>query len=88
MLMYVIEMLCAVATSLVGLALLAAYFAGSARRARAARKREAVAVHLDSVLAQAERELRERQAAAQASAALTAVLPCIGRADRVPRRVA
>jgi len=53
-----------------------------------ARRRQAVAARLDAVVAQAEREHRDRKAAARASAALTTVLPAIQQGDREPRGVA
>jgi uncharacterized protein HemX len=88
MLMYVISMLCAVLVLALGLGFLAAYFTGSARQAKAARRRQAVAAHLDEVLAQAEKEAAARSAAAKASAELTTVLPSISGDDRKPRHVA
>jgi hypothetical protein len=81
--MYVILLLAA--TLLLGLCCLAAYLATARRNAR---KRQAVAARLDAVVAQAEVERNERQAAAKASAALTAVLPAIKQDERAPRRVA
>jgi hypothetical protein len=55
---------------------------------RDARKREAVAARLAPVVEQAAKEHQARNAAAQASAALTTVLPAIQPGDRGPRRVA
>ena len=81
--MYVILVLAAVL--LLGLLGLAAYlFAG----VRTARKRQAIADRLAAVVAQAEQEHKARNAAAKASAALTAVLPAIQEGERAPRRVA
>jgi hypothetical protein len=54
---------------------------------RRASKREAVAARLAAVMARAEQEHRARSAAAQASAALTSVLPAIQPSERTPRRV-
>ena len=81
--MYVILVLAALLV--IGVACVAAYLHKARQRAR---KRQAVAARLDAVVAQAEREHRERKAAAQASAALTTVLPAIPQGDRTPRRVA
>lgn len=72
----------------VGLASLTVCSVMARQSARNARKREAVAARLDSIVARAEREHRDRKAAAQASAALTTVLPAINPGDRAPRRVA
>jgi hypothetical protein len=55
---------------------------------RKARKRQAVAARLAAVAAQAEREHKVRTDAAEASAALTTVLPAIRDDERAPRRVA
>ncbi|MGH3292871.1 MAG: hypothetical protein ACRDP7_13780, partial [Trebonia sp.] len=60
----------------------------AAQRARGVRHERAVEARLNAVLAHAEREQRERRAAAKASAALTAVLPAISQEDQEPRRVA
>ena len=84
--MYVILILCALL--IIGLAFLAVHFARDRQKARTARKQQAVAARLDAVVAQAEREHRERKAAAKASAALTTVLPAIKQGDQTPRRVA
>jgi Flp pilus assembly protein TadB len=73
---------------LLGLAFLGTYFVRAQQNARRARKQQAVAARLDAVVAQAEQEHKERRAAAQASAALTTVLPAIKQGDQVPRRVA
>ena len=81
--MYVILVLAAVL--LLGLLSLAAYLVNTVKTAR---KRQAVADRLATVLAQAEEEHRTRNAAAKASAALTAVLPAIADGERGPRRVA
>ena len=81
--MYVILVLAAVL--LLGLLGLAAYMFSTAKTAR---KRQAVADRLAAVVAQAEEEHRARNAAAKASAALTAVLPAIKQDERGPRRVA
>jgi sensor domain CHASE-containing protein len=70
-----------------GLAFLAVHFARDRQRVRTARKQQAVAARLNAVVAQAERQHRERNAAAEASAALTTVLPAIKQEDRT-RRVA
>jgi hypothetical protein len=83
--MYVILALAAVLIA--GLAFLAVHFVRAGQRARAARKQQAVAARLNAVVARAEREHRERNAEAQASAALTTVLPSIKQGDRT-RRVA
>jgi Flp pilus assembly protein TadB len=71
-----------------GLAFLGTSFVRAQQNARRTRKQEAVAARLDAVVAQAEQEHKERKAAAQASAALTAVLPAIKQGDQAPRRVA
>jgi hypothetical protein len=84
--MYVIFVLSAVL--LLGLALLGVYFVRAQQNARRARKQQAVAARLNAVVAQAEQERQERKAAAQASAALTTVLPAIKQGDQAPRRVA
>ena len=84
--MYVILALSAVL--LIGLAFLAACYVRSRQRARRVRRQQAVAERLNAVVAQAEREHRDRKAAASASAALTEVLPAIKQGDQVPRRVA
>jgi Flp pilus assembly protein TadB len=84
--MYVI--LALFATTIIGLAFLAVCYARSRRRARQARRQQAVAERLNALVAQAEREHRDRKAAAKASAALTEVLPAIKQADAAPRRVA
>lgn len=84
--MYVIVILSALLV--IGLVFLAVHFARDRQRARAARKQQAVAARLNAVVAQAEQERKERKAAAQASAALTAVLPAIKQGDRTPRHVA
>jgi hypothetical protein len=68
-----------------GLSCLAAYLIKTRQRAR---KRQAVAARLDAVVAQAEREHRDRNSAAQVSTALTTVLPAIPQGERAPRRVA
>ena len=81
--MYVILVLAALLV--LGLSCLAAFFVKARQRAR---KLQALAARLDAVAAQAEREYRDRTAAAQASAALTTVLPAIPQGDRTPRRVA
>ena len=81
--MYVILVLAAVL--LLGLLCLAAYLINTVRTSR---KRQAVADRLAAVVAQAEDEHRARNAAAKASAALTAVLPAIADRERGPRRVA
>lgn len=59
---------------LLGLSGLAAYLITARRKAR---RRQAVAARLDAVVVRAERELNDRRAAAQASSALTTVLPAI-----------
>ena len=84
--MYAIVILCALLV--IGLVFLAAHFVRDRQRARAARKQQAVAARLNAVVAQAERKRKERKAAAQASAALTAVLPAIKQGDQAPRHVA
>ena len=84
--MYVIVILCALL--IIGLVFLAVHFVGDRQRARAVRKQQAVAARLNAVVAQAEQERKERKAAAQASAALTTVLPAIKQADQTPRHVA
>ena len=84
--MYVIVILCALLV--IGLVFLAVHFVRGRQRARAARKQQAVAARLNAVVAQAEQERKERKAAAQASAALTTVLPAIKQADQTPRHVA
>jgi Tfp pilus assembly protein PilF len=56
--------------------------------ARTTRKHEAVAARLSAALALAEAERRELEAAAEASDAITAVLPAIRIDDQSPRRVA
>ena len=81
--MYVTLLLAALL--LAGLSCLAAYLVTARRNAR---KRQAVAARLNAVVAQAEQEHKERKAAAQASAALTTVLPAIKQGDQAPRRVA
>jgi Flp pilus assembly protein TadB len=81
--MYVILVLAALL--LLGLSCLAAYFVTARRKAR---KRQAVAARLEAAVAQATRESEGRRAAAQASAALTTVLPAIQPDERAPRRVA
>lgn len=73
---------------LLGLACLGAYFIKAQQNARRARKQEAVAARLDAAVAQAAQEHKERKAAAQASAAITTVLPAIKQGDQTPRRVA
>ena len=52
------------------------------------RRRRAAAARLVAAAAYAEHEDRQRRAAADASAALTNVLPAIQEPDRGPRRVA
>lgn len=84
--MYVI--LALFALLIIGLAFLAVCSVTARQRAGNARKQEAIAARLDSVVAQAEREHSERKAAAKASSALTVVLPAINQGDRAPRRVA
>ena len=84
--MYAIVILCALLVS--GLVFLAVHFVRGRQRARAARKQQAVAARLNAVVAQAEQERKERKAAAQASAALTTVLPAIKQGDQAPRHVA
>jgi Tfp pilus assembly protein PilE len=69
----------------IGVSSLAAYFVKARQKAR---KRQAVAARLEAVVAQAEREHANRKAAANASAALTTVLPAIQPEERSPRRVA
>jgi len=69
----------------IGVSSLAAYFVKARQKAR---KRQAVAARLEAVVAQAEREHANRKAAANASAALTTVLPAIQPDERSPRRVA
>jgi hypothetical protein len=81
--MYVILVLAALLV--LGVSCLAAYLVKARQRAR---KRQAIEARLDAVVAQAEREHRDRKAAAQASGALTAVLPAIAQGERAPRRVA
>lgn len=81
--MYVILLLAALLV--LGVAALAGYLLTVRRKAR---KREAVAARLNAIVAQAERERGEREAAARASAALTTVLPAIQDGERGPRRVA
>jgi Tfp pilus assembly protein PilE len=81
--MYVVLVLAALL--LLGLSCLTAYLVTARRKAR---KRQAVAARLAAVAEQAEREHRDRKAAAKASAALTAVLPAIKQDERAPRRVA
>jgi uncharacterized protein HemX len=84
--MYVILVLAALLVLVVlGVSCVAAYLHKARQRAR---KHQAVAARLDAVVAQAEREHRDRKAAAQASAALTTVLPAIPQGERMPRRVA
>lgn len=73
---------------LVGLAVLGFYFVRAQQNARRARKQQAVAARLNAIVAQAEQEHKERKAAAQASAALTTVLPAIKQGDQAPRHVA
>jgi Tfp pilus assembly protein PilE len=70
---------------LIGLSSLTAYLVTARRKAR---KRQAVAARLAAVAAQAEREHKVRTDAAEASAALTTVLPAIRDDERAPRRVA
>ncbi len=85
--MYVITALSAVL--LIGLAVLAVYYVRSRRGARQARRQQALAERLNAIVAEAEREHRNRKAAAKASAALTEVLPAIKQeGDQEPRRVA
>jgi len=84
--MYAIVILCALLV--IGLVFLAVHFVRDRQRARAARKQQAVAARLNAVVAQAEQERKERKAAAQASAALTTVLPAIKQGDQAPRHVA
>ena len=84
--MYVIFVLSALL--LLGLAFLGVYFVRAQQNVRRARKARAVAARLNAVVAQAEQERRERKAAAQASAAITTVLPAIKQGDRAPRHVA
>jgi Flp pilus assembly protein TadB len=84
--MYVILALSALL--IIGLAFLAVCYARSRQRARKARRQQAVEERLNAVVTQAEREHRDRRAAASASAALTEVLPAIKQGDQVPRRVA
>jgi hypothetical protein len=81
--MYVILVLAALL--LLGVSCLAAYLITASRRAK---RRQAVAARLDAVVAQAERELNDRKAAAKASTAITAVLPSIQPGERAPRNVA
>jgi uncharacterized SAM-binding protein YcdF (DUF218 family) len=81
--MYVILLLAVLLV--LGVSWLAAYLVTARRRAR---KQQAVAARLDAVVAQAEREHRDRKAAAQVSSALTAVLPAIPHGEQAPRRVA
>ncbi len=81
--MYVILVLAALLV--LGVSSLAAYLVTARQRAR---KHQAVAARLDAVVVQAEREHKDRKAAAQASSALTAVLPAIPQGERTPRRVA
>ena len=85
--MYVI--LAILALLLVALIVVAVRALTAARGAdQRARKREAVAARLAPVVEQAAKEHQARRAAAQASAALTTVLPAIQPDDRKPRRVA
>ena len=70
---------------LLGLSSLTAYLVTARRKAR---KRQTVAARLAAVVAQAEREHKVRADAAEASAALTTVLPAIRDDERAPRRVA
>jgi hypothetical protein len=70
--MYVILVLSLLLLS--GLSGLAAFLVTARRKAR---RRQAVAARLDAVVARAERERSDRRAAAQASSALTTVLPAI-----------
>jgi hypothetical protein len=70
---------------LLGLSSLTAYLVTARRKAR---KRQAVAARLAAVVAQAEREHKVRADAAEASAALTTVLPAIRDDEPAPRRVA
>ena len=84
--MYVILALSAVLV--IGLAFLAVCYARSRQRTRKVQRQQAVAERLNAVVAQAEREHRDRKAAATASAALTQVLPAIKQGDQVPRHVA
>jgi hypothetical protein len=81
--MYVILVLAALL--LLSLSGLTAYLITRRQRAR---KHQAIAARLDAVAAQAEREHRDRKAAARASAAITAVLPAIQQGERAPRSVA
>jgi hypothetical protein len=81
--MYVILLLAVLLV--LGVSWLAAYLVTARRRAR---KQQAVAARLDAVVAQAEREHKDRKAAAKASSALTAVLPAIPQGEQPPRRVA
>ena len=73
---------------LLGLAVLGFYFVRAQQNAGRARKQQAVAARLNAIVAQAEQEHKERKAAAQASAALTTVLPAIKQGDQAPRHVA
>jgi Flp pilus assembly protein TadB len=84
--MYVILALSAVL--IIGLAFLALSCVRARQRARKVRRQQAVAARLNAVVAQAEREQRDRRAAAKASAALTEVLPAIKQGDHEPRHVA
>jgi len=84
--MYVILVLAALL--LICLSCLAAYAVSLVKSRQRARKLQAVAARLDAVLVRAEREQRNRTAAASASDALTTVLPAIQPEDRAPRRVA
>jgi hypothetical protein len=73
---------------ILALAYLAAYYVRSGQQARNARRQQAAAARLHAVAAQATKEHDERNAAAQASAALTTVLPCISKGSSEPRHVA
>ena len=84
--MYVILALCAAA--IIGVAFLTVYYVRTRQRAGKVRRQQAVAARLNAVVAQAEREHRNRKNAAQASAALTEVFPAIKQGDQEPRRVA
>ena len=73
---------------IIGVAFLTVCYVRSRQRAGRARRQQAVAARLNALVAQAEREHRERKAAAKASTALTQVLPAIKQGDQSPRRVA
>ena len=81
--MYVILVLAALLVF--GVSCVAAYLIAARRKAR---KRQAVAARLNAIVEQAERERADRAAAAEASAALTTVMPAIQPEERSPRRVA